>query len=161
MELCEILPGVYFCWVVRTWQGVFLTIGTFFKAKNSILCILNILNIFPGGGKGISKFLASVWRLPFIPLVRKTLQFLPNLSENFKTSYLIVHSTDLFLTVVNFPKNPYCNFSKNYVPYIPWYCSIMMECMKWTKVISVNWILFSVEMGNLDPSWAKIMQPYI
>ena len=65
------LLGTCFCWVVGIWQGVFLTIGTIFKAKNNILCMLNILNIFPGGGKGIGKFLASVWRLAFIPLVRK------------------------------------------------------------------------------------------
>ena len=41
--------------------------------------------------KGNSKFLASGWRLPSILVVRKTLQ-------NFKTLYLMIHSTDLFLT---------------------------------------------------------------
>ena len=41
--------GGIFCWVVGVWQEVFLKIGTFFKTKNNILCILNILNIFPGG----------------------------------------------------------------------------------------------------------------
>ena len=68
------------------WLGVFLTIGTFFKAKNNLLCILNILNIFRGG-EGNEQIFACGWRLPFIPLVRKILQFLPNLSQ-FSQNYV-------------------------------------------------------------------------
>ena len=52
---------------------------------------------FPGG-RGISKFLASGWRLSFILLVKKNLQFLPNLSQNLKSLYLMIQSTDFFLT---------------------------------------------------------------
>ena len=80
--------GGIFLWVVGIWQGVFLTIGAVLKAKNNILCILNIFSGGwrgkGGGGKGINKFLASGWRLPFIPLVRKTLQYLPNLFQKFE-----------------------------------------------------------------------------
>ena len=31
-----------FCWVVGIWQGVFLTIWTFFDVKNNILYIMNL-----------------------------------------------------------------------------------------------------------------------
>ena len=51
--------------------------------------------IFPGG-RGISKFLATGWRLSFILLVKKKLQFLPNLSQNLKSLYLMIQSTDFF-----------------------------------------------------------------
>ena len=37
----EILLGVFFHHMVRTWEGMILTIQTFFKAKNTILWILN------------------------------------------------------------------------------------------------------------------------
>ena len=53
--------------------------------------------MFPGR-RSISKFLASGWRLSFILLVKKNLQFLPNLSQNLKSLYLMIQSTDFFLT---------------------------------------------------------------
>ena len=49
-------------------------------------------------GKRISNFLASGWRLSSILLVMKTLQILPNWSQNFKTLYVMIHYADLFLT---------------------------------------------------------------
>ena len=93
------LQGASFCWVAGVRQAVFLKTGTFFKAKNNILCILNILNIFPVG-RVISRFLASGWKPTFIAPVRKTLQFLPNLSQDFKTLYLIIHSAGLFFSMM-------------------------------------------------------------
>ena len=51
--------------------------------------------IFPGG-RGISKFLATGWRLSFILLVKKKMQFLPNLSQNLKSLYFMIQSTDFF-----------------------------------------------------------------
>ena len=53
--------------------------------------------IFPGG-RGISKFLASEWRLSFILLVVENLTFCPILSQNLKPLYLMIQSTDFFLT---------------------------------------------------------------
>ena len=53
---------------------------------------------FPGWN-GISKFLASGWRLTSIPLVRKTLQFLSHFSQNSKAFYLSIHPTDVFFNL--------------------------------------------------------------
>ena len=68
---------------------------------------------FFSGVRGISKRLASVWRLSFILLVKKNLQFLPNLSENLKSLYLIIlkpfsvmeHNRQRKVAIVSFPKN--------------------------------------------------------
>ena len=49
-------------------------------------------------GRQIIQFLASEWRLSSILLVRKSLQFLPNMSPNFKILYLMIHYADVFLT---------------------------------------------------------------
>ena len=65
------------------------------------------------GVRGISKFLACGWRLSFILLVKKNLQFLPNLSENLKSLYLMIlkpfsvmeHNRQRKVAIVSFPKN--------------------------------------------------------
>ena len=49
-------------------------------------------------GRWISEFLASEWRLYSILLVRETLQFLPSMSPNFTTLFLMIHYADIFLT---------------------------------------------------------------
>ena len=62
----------------------FKTVGIKFWGRESTGA-----KIFPGGRK-ISKCLASGWKLSFILLVKKILQFLPNLSQNLKSLYLII-----------------------------------------------------------------------
>ena len=65
------------------------------------------------GVRGISKFLASGWRLSFILLVKKNLQFLLNLSQNLKSLYLMIlkpfsmveHNRQRKVAIVSFPKN--------------------------------------------------------
>ena len=65
------------------------------------------------GVRGISKFLASGRRLSFILLVKKNLQFFPNLSENLKSLYLMIlrpfsvmeHNRQRKVAIVSFPKN--------------------------------------------------------
>ena len=47
-------------------------------------------------GRWINQFLASGWGFCSIQLVRKTLQFLSNFSQNIKNPYLMIHCADLF-----------------------------------------------------------------
>ena len=76
-----------------------------------LLCSEGYKFFFLGGGGGrvywyqtFSKWggeLANFWLVGgnfFILLVRETLQFLPNSSQNFKILYLMIHIVDPFLT---------------------------------------------------------------